>query len=126
MLIEFTENALLDDCGFNPEKSCGLKSYPVPDFQMVQNSPYFCIFWNEAENRERDWGECEACELRARKSLTPRFTDFFIDFEKKLTVLQSKSSISSLCTAAHYLNKYKKLQVMQPRIKNKSQLPVGE
>ena len=29
--------------------------------------------WNEAENRERDWGE----------TFTPRFTDFFTDFEKK-------------------------------------------
>ena len=60
----------------------------------LQNSPYFCAFkyaravkqkvWNEAENRERDWGETlSACEARARKSLTPRFTDFFTDFEKK-------------------------------------------
>ena len=40
--------------------------------------------WNEAENRERDWGETlSACEARARKTLTPRFTDFFTDFEKK-------------------------------------------
>ena len=66
----------------------------------LQNSPYFCVFkyaravkqkvWNEAENRERDWGEtlkirflshalraCEARAVRARKTLTPRFTDFF-------------------------------------------------
>ena len=64
----------------------------------LQNSPYFCLFkyaravkqkvWNEAENRERDWGfslasQCEARALRARKTLTPRFTDFFTDFEKK-------------------------------------------
>ena len=75
----------------------------------LQNSPYFCVFkyarvvkqkvWNEAENRERDWGEtlkirffslasharraCEARALRARKILTPRFIDFFTDFEKK-------------------------------------------
>ena len=75
----------------------------------LQNSPYFCVFkyaravkqkvWNEAENRERDWGEtlkirffslasdarraCEARALRARKTLTLRFTDFFTDFEKK-------------------------------------------
>ena len=73
----------------------------------LQNCPYFCVFkyaqavkqkvWNEAENRERDWGEtlkffpvashalwaCEARALRARKTLTPRFTDFFTDFEKK-------------------------------------------
>ena len=65
----------------------------------LQNSQYFCVFkyaravkqkvWNEAENRERDWGEtlkiraCEARELRARKTLTPRFADFFTDFEKK-------------------------------------------
>ena len=64
----------------------------------LQNSPYFCVFkyaravkqkvWNDAENRERDWGEtplwaCEARALRARKTLTPRFTNFFTDFEKK-------------------------------------------
>ena len=64
----------------------------------LQNSPYFCVFkyaravkqkvWNDAENRERDWGEtltshalraCKARALRARKTLTPRFTDFSID-----------------------------------------------
>ena len=60
----------------------------------LQNSLYFWVFkyarvvkqkvWNEAENRERDWGETlSACEARARKTLTPRFTDFFTDFEKK-------------------------------------------
>ena len=64
----------------------------------LQNSPYFCVFkyaravkkkvWNEAENRERDWGEtlfsaCEARARRARKTLSPRFNDFFTDFEKK-------------------------------------------
>ena len=51
---------------------------------------------NEAENRERDWGEtlkirflshalraCEARAVRARKTLTSRFTDFFTDFEEK-------------------------------------------
>ena len=33
---------------------------------------------------------CEARKLRARKTHTPRFTDFFTDFEKKkTTVLQS-------------------------------------
>ena len=71
----------------------------------LQNSPYFCVFkyaravkrkvWNEAENREQDWGEtlislasqalwaCEARALRARKTVTPLLTDFFTDFEKK-------------------------------------------
>ena len=40
--------------------------------------------WNEAENKERDWGETrEARALCARKTLTPRFTDFFTDFAKK-------------------------------------------
>ena len=62
---------------------------PAPLLRRLQNSPYFCVFkyaravkqkvWNEAENRERDWGET----LRAGKTLTPRFTDFFTDFEKK-------------------------------------------
>ena len=69
----------------------------------LQNSPYFCLFKyaravkqkvsNKAENRERDWGETLKTRvrlaLRARKTLTPRFTEFFTDFEKKTTVLQS-------------------------------------
>ena len=50
----------------------------------LQNSPYFCVFkyaravkqkvWNEAQNRKRDWGE------------------------KKLTVLQSRNTISYCIT----------------------------
>ena len=50
--------------------------------------------WNEAENRERDWGETlkngffsrltrEARAVRAHKTLTPRVTDFFTDLEEK-------------------------------------------
>ena len=52
----------------------------------LQNSPYFCVFkyaravkqkvCNEAENKERDCGDCGD---------TLRFTDFFTDFEKKIT-----------------------------------------
>ena len=51
---------------------------------------------SKAENRERDWGEtlkirffslashaCEARAVRAHKTLTPRVTDFFTDFEEK-------------------------------------------
>ena len=74
----------------------------------LQNSPYFCVFkyaravkrkvWKEDENRERDWGE--TLKIRfflsphtpygrvglarfALKTLTPRLTDSFTDFEKK-------------------------------------------
>ena len=72
--------------------------------------------WKEAENRERDWGEtlkirtvpfdcktvrifaysstCEARALRARKTLTPRFTDFFTDFEKKTRLFCSLHGIA--------------------------------
>ena len=39
---------------------------------------------------ESETEETEARVLRARKTLTPRFADFFTDFEKKPTVLQSK------------------------------------
>ena len=56
----------------------------------LQNSPYFCVFkyaravkqkvWNEAENSLR---ACEARAVRAHKTLTPRVTDFFTDFEEK-------------------------------------------
>ena len=67
---------------------------------------------NEAENRERDWGEtlkirffflssharraCEDRALRARKPLTPRFTDFFTDFEKKTDCFAVYLEIGSL------------------------------
>ena len=77
----------------------------------LHNSPYFCVFkyaravkqkvWNEAEN----WGFFSLAShalraralraLRPRKTLTPRFTDFFTDFEKKTTVLQSNSRLAS-------------------------------
>ena len=82
----------------------------------VDGSPYFCVFkyaravkpkvWNEAENKERDWEETlkilflsrayEAGAFRARKTLTPRFTNFFSDFEKKKPVLQSSANVVGL------------------------------
>ena len=95
-----------DNCGsmLTPNVRILQKAYCI-HLTRLQNSPYFCVFkyaravkqkvWNEAENRERDWGEtlfslashalraCEARALRARKTLMPRFTDFFTDFEKK-------------------------------------------
>ena len=72
----------------------------------LQNSSYFCVFkysravkqkvWNsgtklktESETGERRYKfshslrACEPRALRARKTLTPRFTDFVTDFEKK-------------------------------------------
>ena len=91
-------------CGENLRQLASVSTICDEDCRL-QNSPYFCIFkyaravkqevWNEAENRERDWGEtlkiraCEARELRARKTLTPRFTDFFTDFEEKKRVFCS-------------------------------------
>ena len=97
----------------NGKKNALLESGPpfyvvIRATRRLQNSQYFCVFkyvravkqkvWNEAENRERDWGETLkivfflsphtpygrvrlACF--ARKTLTLRFTDFFTDFEKK-------------------------------------------
>ena len=53
----------------------------------LQNSPYFCVF-KYARAVKRGWKRalraCEARALCARKTLTPRFTDFFTDFEKKI------------------------------------------
>ena len=33
-------------------------------------------------------------KVQARKTLSPRFTDFFTDFEKKPTVLQSRKGMN--------------------------------
>ena len=74
----------------------------------LQNSPYFCVFKyaravkQKAETRlkteSETWGDAvffffslashalrafEVCALRANTTLTPRFTDFFTDFEEK-------------------------------------------
>ena len=58
----------------------------------LQNSPYFCISiqvrassQTKVLERARLKTACEARALRARKTLSPRFTDFFTDFEKKKT-----------------------------------------
>ena len=38
----------------------------------LQNSPYFCVFkWNEAENRERDWGD--TLKIRKEGRVASRF-----------------------------------------------------
>ena len=51
----------------------------------LQNSPYFCLFKYAREVKQKVWNEAEseARAPRAGKTLTPRFTDFFTDFEKK-------------------------------------------
>ena len=89
----------------------------------LKNSPYSCVFeyaravkrkvWNEAENRERGWGETlnirfftldsqalragaragEARVHRARKTLMPHFADFFTDFEEKTRLLCSLDQV---------------------------------
>ena len=50
--------------------------------------------WNEAENRERDWGETrEARAVSAHKTLTPRVTDFFTDLKEKTDCFAVYSSV---------------------------------
>ena len=80
---------------FAPKKLPGL-SRNVPQDRRIdhsvtlpprlQNSPYFRVF-KYARAVKRGWKRalraCEARALCARKTLTPRFTDFFTDFEKK-------------------------------------------
>ena len=64
----------------------------------LQNSPYFCVFkyaravkekvWNEAENRERDWGETLVRFARVRL-LRQALPFSLLILRKKPTVLQS-------------------------------------
>ena len=72
----------------------------------LQNSPYFCVFkyaravkrkvWNEAENRERDWGETLKIRFFSLATLY-RFLYWF--WEKKPTVLQSRVKYYSVTTS---------------------------
>ena len=45
--------------------------------------------WNEAENRDRDWGLTRPTSFARVRLVRHAFTNFFTDFEKKPTVLQS-------------------------------------
>ena len=77
----------------------------------LQDSPYFCIFKiqvhtsSQTKGLERRWKQRARLRRDAKffslasqalrfvlKTLMPRFTDFFTDFEKKPTVLHSKWS----------------------------------
>ena len=92
--------------------------------RRLQNSPHFCVFkyaravkqkvWNEAENRG-ETGErrffslashalraCGARAVRAHKTLAPRVTDFFTDFEGKTTVLQSNKTVENCLEKARF------------------------
>ena len=50
-----------------PSRGEGAAVHRLSEMDRLQNNPYFCVFkyaravkqkvWNEAENRERDWGE---------------------------------------------------------------------
>ena len=61
--------------------------------RRLQNSPIFAYSNTREQSNKRsgtklknesETGERRACEARAfRETLTPRFTDFFTDFEKK-------------------------------------------
>ena len=42
-------------------------------WSRLQNSPYFCVFKYARAVKQKVWNE----------ALTPRFRDFFTDFEKK-------------------------------------------
>ena len=91
--------------GQGPPPAWALISYCVSDNTSVvrlQNSPNFCVFkyaravkqkvWNEAENRERDWGETLkirfffSCLTRLLRHALPIS---LLILRKKTTVLQS-------------------------------------
>ena len=87
--VNFGQFKLCNDIEKNPGPSVYV------DATKTINAPYcqgnVTGFGGNGEQRV-----CEARALRARKSLTPpRVTDFFTDFEKKPTVLQSIQTVLS-------------------------------
>ena len=73
--------------------------------------------WKQRARLGRDARRaCETRALRARKTLTPRFTYFFTDFEKKPTVLQSTSERLYMTYALH----------LEPKLANTRLIPGDE
>ena len=95
------------------------RKWSISPLIRLQNSPYFCVFkyaravkqkvWNEAENRERDWGETLkrrvrlACFARVRH-LRHALPISLLNLRKKPTVLQSMLQYSFNVSQA--TNKY--------------------
>ena len=102
-------------------------------FSRLQNSPYFCVFmyaravkqkvWNEAENRERDWGETLKIRFfslahtpygRVRlarfarvRLLRHALPISLLILRKKTTVLQSKDSqVFFFCKRTNNIHKF--------------------
>ena len=82
----------------------GRGRWVVSQTPRLQNSPYFCVFmyaravkqkvWNEAENRERDWGETSYGRVRLARFARVRLLRHalpisWLILRKKPTVLQS-------------------------------------
>ena len=77
--------------------------------RRLQNSPYFCVFkyaravkqkvWNEAENRERDWGETLKIRFFFSRLTGPtgvwgsRYRFLYWFWEKNTTILQSREIV---------------------------------
>ena len=61
----------------------------------LQNSLYFCVFKYARAVKLKVWS--------ARKTLTPHFTDFFTDFEKKKQLFCSLEDYPKLESAKLYI-----------------------
>ena len=79
------------------DRACVCLFWVVKLFHVrLQNNPHFCVFkyaravkqkvWNEAENRERDWGETQ-------DSYATLYRFLYWFWEKKPTVLQSSFTL---------------------------------
>ena len=86
-------------CGENLRQLASVSKICDEDCRL-QNSPYFCVFNSREQSKNRFGTRLktetmralragDAHKLRARKTLTPRFTDFFTDFEEKKRVFCS-------------------------------------
>ena len=60
-----------------------LNSHEIVELLGCKTVRIFAYSSTREQSNKRSLRACEARALRARKTLTPRFTDFFTDFEKK-------------------------------------------
>ena len=63
---------------FDDSRKQHSSSFGCHFFCRLQNSPYICEFRDTRAVKQKVWNEAENS-----KTLTPRFTNFFTDFEKK-------------------------------------------
>ena len=123
IISNVTNNSTVRLSSFQNLKSITIRLNLRLSIRRPQNSPYFCVFkyaravkqkvWNEAENRERDWGETLKVRLSRGCVRLARFARVRLlrhALPISLLILRKKPLRSSFCFAVLFIPSFNVLR----------------